>query len=34
LRNNDDEVYAVFICGDTPFPYLDKYSTHLDPEDF
>jgi cysteine synthase len=34
LRNKDGEVYAVFICGDTPFPYLDKYSTHLDPEDF
>jgi cysteine synthase len=34
LRNEDGEVYAVFICGDTPFPYLDKYSTHLDPSDF
>ncbi len=30
LRNSDGEVYAIFICGDTPFPYLDKYSTHLD----
>jgi cysteine synthase len=30
LRNSDGDVYAVFICGDTPFPYLDKYSTHLD----
>jgi len=30
LRNADGDVYAVFICGDTPFPYLDKYSTHLD----
>jgi cysteine synthase len=34
LRNADGEVYSVFICGDTPFPYLDKYSTHLDPSDF
>jgi cysteine synthase len=30
VRNSDGEVYSVFICGDTPFPYLDKYSTHLD----
>ncbi len=30
LRNPDGDVYSVFICGDTPFPYLDKYSTHLD----
>lgn len=30
LRNSDGEVYAVFVCGDSPFPYLDKYSTHLD----
>jgi cysteine synthase A len=34
LRNKDGEVYAVFICGDTPLPYLDKYSTHLDATDF
>jgi cysteine synthase len=34
LRNKDGEVYTTFICGDTPFPYLDKYSTHLDPSDF
>jgi cysteine synthase len=33
LRNSDGDVYAVFICGDTPFPYLDKYSTHLDLSD-
>ena len=25
---------ATFICADTPLPYLDKYSTHLDPTDF
>ncbi|MFY9552291.1 MAG: pyridoxal-phosphate dependent enzyme [Thermoanaerobaculia bacterium] len=34
LRNEDGEVVAAFICADTPLPYLDKYSTHLDPDDF
>jgi cysteine synthase len=34
LRNSDGEVCAAFICADTPLPYLDKYSTHLDPADF
>ena len=34
LRNADGEVIATFICADTPLPYLDKYSTHLDPSDF
>jgi cysteine synthase len=34
LRNEDGEVVAAFICGDTPLPYLEKYSTHLDPSDF
>jgi cysteine synthase A len=34
LRNADGEVVAAFICSDTPFPYLDKYSTILDPIDF
>lgn len=34
LRNTDGEVVAAFVCGDTPFPYLDKYSTILDPADF
>lgn len=34
LRNQDGEVLAVFICPDTPLPYLDKYSTHLDAADF
>lgn len=35
LRNQDDgEIISVFVCADTPLPYLDKYSTHLDPEDF
>lgn len=34
FRNRDGEVLAVLICADTPLPYLDKYSTHLDPCDF
>jgi cysteine synthase A len=34
LRNQNAEVVATFICPDTPFPYLDKYSTILDPSDF
>ncbi len=34
FRNSDCEVVAAFICCDTPFPYLDKYSTILDPADF
>jgi cysteine synthase len=34
LRNKKGEVVATFICPDTPFPYLDKYSTILDPSDF
>ncbi len=34
FRNADGEIVVVFVCPDTPFPYLDKYSTVLDPEDF
>ena len=34
LRNDAGEVVATFVCPDTPLPYLDKYSTHLDPSDF
>ena len=34
FRNKKAEVVATFICPDTPFPYLDKYSTILDPSDF
>jgi cysteine synthase len=33
-RNRDGEVVAVFICADTPLPYLEKYSTHLDAWEF
>jgi cysteine synthase A len=34
LRNDDGEVLVTFICPDTALPYLEKYSTHLDPSDF
>jgi cysteine synthase len=34
LRNGDGEIVAVFVCGDTPLPYLDKYSTHLEAAEF
>jgi cysteine synthase len=34
LRNADGSVVAAFVCPDTPLPYLDKYSTHLDASDF
>jgi cysteine synthase len=34
LRNRHGEVFACFLCPDSPFPYLDKYSTILDPADF
>ncbi len=33
FRNKKGEVLAVFVCPDTPLPYLGKYSTILDPED-
>jgi len=29
LRNADGEVLAVFTCGDTPLPYLDRYSGYV-----
>lgn len=34
LRNSYGAVVAVFGCGDTPIPYLDKYTTILDGEEF
>ncbi len=34
LRNAEGEVVSAFVCSDTPLPYLDKYSTHLDAEEF
>ena len=32
-RNSEGDVRAVFICPDFAYPYFDKYSTHLDPQD-
>lgn len=34
LRNRRSEVVAAFVCGDTPLPYLDKYSTYLEASEF
>jgi cysteine synthase len=34
LRNDNGEIVATFVCGDTPIPYLDKYSTYLEASDF
>ena len=34
LRNAEGEIVSAFVCPDTPLPYLDRYSTHLDAEDF
>lgn len=34
LRNKQGEVVAVFICGDLPNNYFDKYATHLDSHNF
>jgi cysteine synthase len=33
LRNKDGEVVAVFVCPDSALLYLEKYSTHLDPQE-
>jgi cysteine synthase A len=33
FNNERGELLAVFICPDTLLPYLDKYTTHLDPTD-
>jgi cysteine synthase len=34
FRNQQGEVIGCFVCPDSPFPYLDKYSTILDASDF
>ncbi|MBM3282225.1 MAG: pyridoxal-phosphate dependent enzyme [Candidatus Diapherotrites archaeon] len=34
LRNENGEVVAVFICCDSPFPYLNEYFKLLPPESF
>ncbi len=34
LRNEDGEVLAVFICPDSPFPYVQEYFEYLDADKF
>ncbi len=34
LRESNGEVHCVFICCDSPFPYLDEYFKYLDRTDF
>ncbi len=34
LRDNDEDITCVFICPDSPVPYLDEYFKYLDPADF
>ncbi len=34
LKNADGEIVAVFICPDSPFPYLNEYFEYLDESNF
>lgn len=34
LRNRNGEIVAVFICPDSPLPYLNEYFEYLDESDF
>jgi cysteine synthase A len=34
LRDDDGEISCVFICPDSPIPYLDEYFKYLEPTDF
>lgn len=34
MRNKDGEIVAVFICPDSPFPYIDEYFEYLDASHF
>ncbi|MBT3206369.1 MAG: pyridoxal-phosphate dependent enzyme [Gammaproteobacteria bacterium] len=34
LRNDDIEITCVFICPDSPVPYLDEYFKYLDTSEF
>jgi len=34
LREHNGEIQCVFICPDSPIPYLDEYFKYLDPSDF
>lgn len=34
LRERNGEIQCVFVCPDSPIPYLDEYFKHLKPSDF
>ena len=34
LRNKDGEIISVFICPDTPIPYIDEYFKYVDSSNF
>ena len=34
MKNEDGEIVAVFICPDSPFPYIDEYFEYLDASHF
>ncbi len=34
IRNDDGEIVAVFVCPDSPFPYIDEYFEYLDTSHF
>jgi cysteine synthase/rhodanese-related sulfurtransferase len=34
LRNDNGEIVTVFICPDSPFPYIDEYFEYLDASHF
>jgi cysteine synthase/rhodanese-related sulfurtransferase len=34
MRNEDGEIVAVFICPDSPFPYIDEYFEYLEASHF
>ena len=34
MQNKEGEIRAVFICPDSPLPYLDEYFDYLDESDF
>jgi hypothetical protein len=34
LRGKNGEIVCVFICPDTPFPYVDEYFKYLDASNF
>lgn len=34
LRGDNGDIVCVFVCPDTPMPYIDEYFTYLDESDF